>query len=90
MLDVPMGSEYIPTFKYYLFLLSTLRSSRLEVFSKKVVFKNFIKFTGKHLCQSLFFNKVAFLRPEKDNNSQLAVFFFSVSQVFVSCHENYT
>ena len=23
------------------------------------VLKNFIKFTGKHLCQSLFFNKVA-------------------------------
>ena len=23
------------------------------------VLKNFAKFTGKHLCQSLFFNKVA-------------------------------
>ena len=30
-----------------------------EVFSKKGVLKNFAKFTGKHLCQSLFFNKVA-------------------------------
>ena len=29
---------------------------------KKVVFRNFTKFTGKHLCQSLFFNKVAGLR----------------------------
>ena len=29
---------------------------------KKDVFKNFAKFTGKHLCQSLFFNKVA-VRP---------------------------
>ena len=28
---------------------------------KKDVFKNFAKFTGKHLCQSLFFNKVAHL-----------------------------
>ena len=27
------------------------------------VLKNFVKFTGKHLCQSLFFNKVASLRP---------------------------
>ena len=27
------------------------------------VFKTFAKFTGKHLCQSLFFNKVAGLRP---------------------------
>ena len=25
-----------------------------EVFYKKVVLKNFAKFTGKHLCQSLF------------------------------------
>ena len=31
----------------------------LEVFCKKGVFKNFAKVTGKHLCQSLFFNKVA-------------------------------
>ena len=31
---------------------------------KKVSLKNFTKFTGKHLCQSLFFNKVASLRPE--------------------------
>ena len=35
------------------------RSSRLEVFCKKGVLKSFVKFTGKHLCQSLFFHKVA-------------------------------
>ena len=35
------------------------RSSRPEVFCKKGVLRNFAKFTGKHLCQSLFFNKVA-------------------------------
>ena len=29
------------------------------MFCKKGVFRNFAKFTGKHLCQSLFFNKVA-------------------------------
>ena len=29
---------------------------------KKGVLKNFAKFTGKHLCQSFFFNKVAGLR----------------------------
>ena len=29
----------------------------------KGVFRNFAKFTGKYLCQSLFFNKVAGLRP---------------------------
>ena len=41
----------------------TDRSSRPEVFCKKGVLRNFAKFTGKHLCQSLFFNKVAGLRP---------------------------
>ena len=30
---------------------------------RKVFFRNFTKFTGKHLCQSLFLNKVAGLRP---------------------------
>ena len=35
------------------------RSSSPEVFCKKGVLRNFGKFTGKYLCQSLFFNKVA-------------------------------
>ena len=39
------------------------RSSRPEMFCKKGVLRNFTKFTGKHLCQSLFFNKVADLKP---------------------------
>ena len=38
------------------------RSSRPEVFRKNGVLRNFAKFTGTHLCQSLFFNKVADLR----------------------------
>ena len=38
------------------------RSSRLEVFCKKVVLRNFTKFTGKYLCQSFFFNKAAGVR----------------------------
>ena len=33
------------------------RSSRLDVFCRIGVFRNFAKFTGKHLCQSLFFNE---------------------------------
>ena len=40
-----------------------VRSTRPEVFCKKGVLRNFTKFTGKHLRQSLFFNKVAHLRP---------------------------
>ena len=39
-----------------------LRSSRPELFCKKGALRNFAKFTGKHLCQSLF-NKVIGLRP---------------------------
>ena len=35
------------------------RSSRPEEFCKKIVVRNLTEFTGKHLCQSLFFNKVA-------------------------------
>ena len=34
-----------------------------EVFYKKGVLRKLSKFTGKHLCQSLFFNKAAGLRP---------------------------
>ena len=34
-----------------------------DVFCKKGVLRNFAKVTGKCLCQSLFFNKIAGLRP---------------------------
>ena len=39
--------------------LDNFRSSRPEVFCKKAVLRNFAKFTGKYLCRSLFFNKIA-------------------------------
>ena len=35
------------------------RNSNPDVFCKKGVLRNFSKFTGKHPCQTLFFNKVA-------------------------------
>ena len=38
------------------------RNGPPEVFCKKDILTNFAKFTGKHLCQSLFFNKVVDLR----------------------------
>ena len=41
--------------------LSGHRHRRCSV--KKTVLKNFGKFTAKHLCQNLFFNKVAGLSP---------------------------
>ena len=40
-------------------------SSRSEVFCKKGVLKDFAKFTGKNLCQRLFFNKVAGLLKKR-------------------------
>ena len=40
-------------------LAQMFSSSNRECSKKKVLLKNFVKFTGKHLCQSLFFDKVA-------------------------------
>ena len=39
------------------------KSSQLRCSIIKDVLRNFATFTGKHLCQSLFFNKVAGLTP---------------------------
>ena len=46
---------------HQLFSLNRQKQSS-EVFCKKCVLRNFVKFTGKDLCQSLYFNKVAVLR----------------------------
>ena len=40
-------------------MLKKYRSSRLEVFCRKGVFRKFEKSTGKNFCQSLLFNKNA-------------------------------
>ena len=42
----------------------TVTSSCTQMFFKIGVLENFTNFTGKHLCWSIFFNKVASLRPE--------------------------
>ena len=39
------------------------RSTLPELLCEKDVLRNFAKFTGKHLCWGLFFNKLASLRP---------------------------
>ena len=41
---------------------SSVQKQPPEMLYGKRVLRNFPKFTGKHLCQSLFFNKVAGLR----------------------------
>ena len=43
------------------------KSSHRSCSVRKRVLRNFAIFTGKHLCQSLFFNKVAGLRHEACN-----------------------
>ena len=55
------------------------RSSHPEVLCKKGVLRHFAKFIGKHLCQSLFFNKVAALRPANLSKKRLWHRFFPVN-----------
>ena len=56
-------SNQISILKPKFLITLQFRRSHREVFCKKDVLRNFTKFTGKHMCQSLFFNKVAGLRP---------------------------
>ena len=43
--------------------ITSYRDNCSRVICRKGVLKDFAKFTGKHLCQTLFFNKEAALRP---------------------------
>ena len=81
----------------------TVRSSHRTCSVKKGVFRNFAKFTGKHLCQSLFLNKTAgltfFRTPLGDSfwtvklfSSQhwdyFITYFHHINSIFMSCvHE---
>ena len=49
--------------QHYLNFCYKNRSSHQSCFVRKDILRNFAKFTGKHLWQSLFLNKVAGLRP---------------------------
>ena len=42
--------------------LNLIHSSHRKCSVRKGVLQNFAKFKGKHLCESLFFNKIAGLR----------------------------
>ena len=44
-------------------VLGITRSTHRRCSLRKGVLRYFAKFTGKHLCQKLFFNKVADLKP---------------------------
>ena len=80
------------TTKFYLKIQTKtflLQKQSPEVLYSKRCSKKFCKFIGKHLCQSLFFNKVAGLRPIKtavlkifegsQKNTWVGVFFNKVA-----------
>ena len=57
------------------------------MFCKKGIIKSFTNFTGKHLFQSLFFNKVRGLRPAtlfKETLAQMFSFFYGTCPVAAS------
>ena len=43
---------------------NTIKQQPSGLFHKKIGFRNFTKFPGNDLCQSLYFDEVAGLRPE--------------------------
>ena len=55
------------------------RSSRPDVFCKKGGLRNIAKLTGKHLCQSIFFNKVAGLCKKRDSGTDVFSEFCEIS-----------
>ena len=69
--DVVIASSNIDVFACALYHFSRwiyselheLRSSHQRCFQRTGVLRNFLKFTRKHLCQSLFFNKVVDVLP---------------------------
>ena len=60
-----LQKSFCELFRWSLFnsLKANVRSSHRRCSMKKGILKNLSKFTEKHLCQSLFFNKVAGLGP---------------------------
>ena len=58
-----MSTDTVLLFDVTISKITVIRSSHLRFSMRKCVLRNFAKFTGKHLCQGLFFNKVAGLRP---------------------------
>ena len=56
--DLAGATEMICFWKFNFDTPAKLYRSRPEVFCKKSVLKNFTKFTGKHLCLSLFLTKL--------------------------------
>ena len=54
------------------------------MFCKRDILKNVVKFTGKHLCWRLFFNKVAELRSATYNAQNMK---FSIKDFCLKCDQ---
>ena len=81
---LPCKSHFISKQKSFIFLLfgswSLIRSSHPEVFCRRGVLRNFAKSTGRHLCQSLFFNKVAGPKGEETLTQVFSCEFCEISK----------
>ena len=62
-INIDLPQIYYPDHISWVLDEGSCRSSCQEVYCKNGVLGNFAKFTGKRLCQSLFFNKVTGIRP---------------------------
>ena len=63
LLKIFLDFLHVPSFcSWKVFRLAKFRSSAQRYYIKKRVLKNFTKFIGKQMCESLLFNKVADLR----------------------------
>ena len=63
-MNYPLIIDDVTAFKTLFKTITTVSasldgSSHPKVFCKEGVLRKFTKFTGKHLCQSPFFNKIA-------------------------------
>ena len=67
-----------------------VRSSHRRCSVRKGVLRNFAKLSGKHLCQSLFFNKVAVLRPVTISKKQTLRQMFSCEFCVISKSKFFT
>ena len=57
------------------------KSSRSQLFFKIGVLKNFANFTGKHLCLSLFLNKVTGPATLLKKDSNTGVFLYNLGNI---------
>ena len=66
---------------FYFIQKTLFRSSRSQMFFKIDVLKNFVIFTGKHLCRSLFLIKLQTWRPVIKKRLQHRCFPVSIAKI---------